>query len=125
MEEIKKIFRGSFLTSGMILIYGMITRNEIVYIGFFLGSLMSMLNLYLMLVDMKRIVISQNGKKVAILGYLKRYFLYGLLLLIMVKLGRLPMLLGGAVGLLNVRANIYRLTLISNLKKWKVKNLEK
>lgn len=125
MEELKRIFKNSLRTSIVILIYGLLTRNSVMYIGFFMGSLVSVLGLYMMTVDAKKIIYSKNGKRIATLGYLKRYILYGLFLLIMVKLSGLPMMLGSTIGLLNVRLNICYIVVSNNIKKWKDRVLSK
>lgn len=121
MQQLKKIFKTSGKTSAIILIYGVIVQSNIVYLGMFLGSLLSILSLYMMSLDAKKIIYSSNPKKIIMLGYLKRYAIYLLFLGVMVKFWGLPMLIGSAIGLLNTKFNIYFLTFSENIYKFKAK----
>lgn len=118
MQDLKRIFKNSLKTSVGVLIYGLVMRSEIIYMGMFIGSLISVLALYMMTMEAKKIIYSNSPKKIAILGYLKRYILYGLFLGIMSKYYGLPMLIGSATGLLNVKINISLITLSENIKKY-------
>lgn len=121
MQDLKRVFKNSAKTSGAVLVYGALTRSNIIYLGMFVGSLLSILSLYMMTMEAKKIIYSRNPKRVATVGYLKRYIMYGLFLGIMAKYYGVPMLLGSAMGLLNTKANICFLTLSENIKKLKKK----
>lgn len=121
MQDLKKVFKTSGKTSAVIFIYGVIVQSNIVYLGMFLGSLISILSLYMMAIDAKKIIYSSNPKKIMLLGYLKRYAIYLFFLGVMVKLWGLPMLIGSAIGLLNTKFNIYFLTFSENIYKLKKK----
>jgi len=105
-NELKTLIRNSVITSGIILIYGLITFNKIILLAMFGGSLVSLFTLYLIIKDAEVVVHSSNANKLTMLGYTKRYLVYGIFLYLMVKfLGFSGVVMGG-VGLLNVKFNI-------------------
>ncbi|RUA09559.1 MAG: hypothetical protein DSY38_00475 [Fusobacteria bacterium] len=105
-NELKTLIRNSVITSGIILIYGLITFNKIILLAMFGGSLVSLFTLYLIIRDAEVVVHSSNANKLTMLGYTKRYLVYGIFLYLMVKfLGFSGVVMGG-VGLLNVKFNI-------------------
>lgn len=125
MEQIKLLFKRAFLTAIIILIYGLLVQGKEIYIGMFSGALVSILALYMIYQDVNTIVVTKNSsKKRAMLGYLKRYILYSVFLGIMGKIGGLSMILGSAIGLLNVKGNIYLLVLSDKFKKFRDKHLK-
>lgn len=125
MEQIKLLFKRAFITAILILAYGIIIQVKEIYIGMFLGALVSILALYMIYQDVNTIVVTKDGsKKRAMFGYLKRYFLYAVFLGIMGKIGGLPMILGSAIGLLNVKGNIYLLVLSDKFRKFRDKYLK-
>lgn len=125
MEQIKLLFKRAFLTAIIILIYGFLVQGKEIYIGMFSGALVSILALYMIYQDVNTIVVTKNSsKKRAMLGYLKRYILYSVFLGIMGKIGGLSMILGSAIGLLNVKGNIYLLVLSDKFKKFRDKHLK-
>lgn len=118
MEQIKLLFKRAFITAILILVYGIVVQGKEIYIGMFLGALVSILALYMIYQDVNTIVVTRDSsKKRAMLGYLKRYTLYGIFLAVMGRFGGLPMILGSAIGLLNVKGNIYLLVFSDKLKK--------
>ncbi|MBZ4683421.1 MAG: hypothetical protein PWP46_94 [Fusobacteriaceae bacterium] len=121
-KDIKIVIKNSFITSLIILIYGLLIQNKIVYIGFFLGSLFSIFAFYLIYRDVKYIMITKNGSyKNAILGYFKRYVLYLIFLVLMIKID-FSYFIAASLGLLNVKFNILLKNLfIDFLKKFKSK----
>jgi len=105
-NELKTLIRNSVITSGIILIYGLITFDKIILLAMFGGSLVSLFTLYLIIRDAEVVVHSSNANKLTMLGYTKRYLVYGIFLYLMVKfLGFSGVVMGG-VGLLNVKFNI-------------------
>lgn len=124
MEEVKKIIKNSSITSFIIVIYGLIIQSKEVYIGMFLGSLVSILCLYMIYLDVKTSIIKGANFKSGVLGYLKRYAIYFLILAGASYFFDLAMMLGTAIGLLNVKFNIFLMVLYKNLLKWKDKYLK-
>jgi ABC-type Fe3+-siderophore transport system permease subunit len=103
--DLKLIIRRSVKTSIAILIYGLVIREKTVYIGAFLGSLISILSLYMIKWDVEAVLNSKNPFRVSIGGYLKRYLVYGLFLLALMYFGH-NLFFGGVLGLLNVKFNL-------------------
>lgn len=124
MEEVKKIIKNSSITSFVIVCYGLIVQSKEVYIGMFVGSLVSILCLYMIYIDVKTSVIKGASFKSGVLGYLKRYSIYLLVLVGASHFFDLAMMLGTAIGLLNVKFNIFLMVLYKNLLKWKDKYLK-
>lgn len=124
MEEVKKIIKNSTITSLVILIYGVLIRSREVYIGMLGGSLASILCFYMIYLDVKTSIIKGANFKSGVLGYLKRYAIYLLILAGASHFFDLAMMLGTAIGLLNVKFNILLVVLYKNLLKWKDKYLK-
>ena len=124
MNNIKRIFKRAAVAAAIIFVYGILVRSEYVYLGMFSGSVMSIFVFYLLCLDIKSIAVSENvSRKRGFTGYLKRYTIYGIYLGIMAHFFGLPMLLGSAIGLLNVKANILLIILSENILKLRDKYL--
>lgn len=118
MEKIKTLFKRTSITALIILVYGIIVGSKEVYFGMFTGALVSILGLYLLCLDVKKIVATQQGSyKRGILGYLQRYVIYGVYLGVMAKFFGLPMIICSGLGLLNVKANILLMALSDKILK--------
>lgn len=124
MEELKKIIKRGIITSVVILLYGVLTQNKYIYLGMFLGSVLSIGGFYMICLDAKSSLASNSPFKVGVLGYLKRYFIYGVFLAVLTKYFGFPMLVSGVIGLLSIKFNILVLTLFNNIKKFKSKHLK-
>ena len=124
MEEIKKIMRNSFITSAIIIIYGLIIKEKMVYIGMFGGAIISILTFYMICIDVKSIAVRGGSYKAGIISYLKRYFIYGIALGTSAYFFGTGMMLSTAIGLLNVKFNIYLMVLYKNFIKFKRKYLK-
>lgn len=125
MEDIKRVFKRSGITVLIIFIYGIIIQIKEVYFGMTSGALVSIFTFYLLCIDVKNIVATQNGThKRAILGYLKRYIVYAVYLGVMAKYFGLSMVLCSGMGLLNTRINITLMTLSDRFLKFRDKNLK-
>lgn len=124
MEELKKIIKRGIIASIVILVYGVITLNKYVYIGMFIGSVLSVIGFYMICLDAKSSLASNSPFRVGVTGYLKRYCLYGVFLGVMAKYFGFPMLVSGVIGLLSIKINILVLTLFNNIKKFKSKHLK-
>lgn len=121
MHDLKRVFKNSAKTSIIVLVYGALTRSNIIYLGMFGGSLLSILSLYMMTMEAKKIIYSRSAKRVAVLGYLKRYAMYGVFLGVMAHYYGVPMLIGSAMGLLNIKINVCLLVLSENIESLKNK----
>ncbi len=124
MDELKKIIKRGIITAIIVLIYGVLSGNEYVYIGMFLGAILSVVGFYMICLDAKASLASNSPFKVGVIGYLKRYFLYGIFLALATKFYGFPMLVSGVIGLLNIKINILAITLFNNIKKFKSKHLK-
>ncbi len=124
MDDIKRIFKRGAITAVIIFIYGAMVKSEYVYLGMFSGSVMSIFTFYLLCMDIKSIAASENiSRKRGFIGYTKRYAVYGIYLGIMAHFFGLPMLLGSALGLLNIKLNILLIILSENILKLRDKYL--
>ncbi len=123
MDQIKQVMKRAGITSLIILVYGLIIREKAVYIGMFLGSLVSILCFYM--IYLEAITTSVRGASIggSVIGYLKRYVIYGGILWGAVYFYGLPMLISTAVGLLNIKFNIVLLALNKIFIKLKKKYL--
>ena len=124
MDELKKIIKRGIITAFVILVYGILSRNKYVYIGMFSGAILSVVGFYMICLDAKASLASNSPFKVGVIGYLKRYFLYGIFLALATKFYGFPMLVSGVTGLLNIKINILAITLFNNIKKFKSKYLK-
>ena len=125
MDKIKSLFKRTGITALIILIYGIIIGSKEVYFGMFSGALVSILGLYLLCLDVKKIIATQQcSYKRGILGYLQRYALYGVYLGVMAKFFGLSMIICSGLGLLNVKANILLMALSDKVIKIRDKNLK-
>lgn len=105
-NDIKKIIKNSIITSLIIFVYGILVRSNIVYIGMFAGSLISVGAFYSIYMEAEAAVRSNNAFRITLGGYVKRYLVYGIFLGVLLKYFGTPMCVGGAIGLLNTKANI-------------------
>jgi len=109
-SDIKKILKKSIITSLIVFIYGILIRSNVIYIGMFIGSVISVGAFYNMYMEAEAAVRSTNAFKITLGGYMKRYVVYGVFLGILMKYLGTPVCIGGAIGLLNVKANIAFMT---------------
>ena len=124
MEEIKNLIRRASITSAIIIIYGLIVKEKMVCIGMFGGSLISILAFYMLCIDVKSITVRGESYKAGILSYLKRYFIYALSLGSAAYFFGTGMMLSTAIGLLNIKFNIYLMVLYKNFINFKNKYLK-
>lgn len=125
MEGIKKIFKRSIITSGIILTYGLIFQSREIYIGMFSGAIISVISFYLICEDVKKIVETREGSyKRGMLGYLRRYVLYVVYLGVIAKFYGLSMIISSGLGLLNVKVNILLIALSDKVLKTRDKYLK-
>ncbi|WP_286033667.1 ATP synthase subunit I [Fusobacterium necrogenes] len=125
MEKVKSLFKRTGITALIIFIYGIVTGSREIYFGMFSGALISILGLYLLCLDVKKIVVTQQGSyKRGILGYIQRYALYGVYLGVMAKFFGLSMIICSGLGLLSVKVNILLMALSDKIIKVRDKNLK-
>ena len=120
MGDLKVLIRRSIITSIIILIYGLVIREKVVYIGAFLGSLISILSLYMIKWDVEAVLNTGTPVRVSMVGYVKRYLIYGIFLVALMYFGH-NLFFGGVLGLLNVKFNLLLNTVIQYINKLKVK----
>jgi hypothetical protein len=123
VELLKIIIKRGFITSGIIFLYGILLQNKIIYMGMFGGSLLSILGFYMISLDAKTSLHSNSPFKVSVIGYIKRYILYGIYLGVMAKFFGMPMIIAGALGLLSIKFNIWLYFGVKNIKSLKSKYL--
>lgn len=105
-QELKTVFKNSGITILIIFAYGLIIRQNSVYIASTLGAILSIWNLYSMYKDAEVLVYKKNASiKQGMASYSKRYLINGLFLGIMMYVN-LQWLIAGALGLLVVKLNI-------------------
>ena len=73
--------------------------------------------------DAKTSLHSNSPFKVSVIGYIKRYVLYGIYLGVMAKFFGMPMIIAGALGLLSIKFNIWLYFGVKNIKSLKSKYL--
>ena len=116
-SDIKKILKNSIITSLIVFVYGILVRSDVVYIGVFIGSVISVVCFYSIYMEAEAAVRSTNAFRITLTGYMKRYLVYGVFLGVLLKFFGTSMGVGGAMGLLNVKANIALTTVTMFLKK--------
>lgn len=105
-KDLKSLFKNIFITIFIVFIYGLIIWEKAIFIGMTLGGIISVLALFLLYKDAEFIVYSkQKPMKKTIIGYSKRYLLYGFFLFLMVYID-FQWFVAGALGLLIVKFNI-------------------
>jgi hypothetical protein len=124
MESVKKVFKISAIISAVVLTYGILIGSELIYLGMFFGSLLSILCFYMLCEEAKRSIRSHSPMKSSVIGYLKRYLIYGIYMGVMTYYFGLPMLISSAIGLLNTKISIFIMVLSDNILNFKEKYLK-
>lgn len=119
MEDIKTIFKHAGISAILVFLYGLLIWNFYVLIGTFSACLISILSFYSLCEDVKtQVFLKDDSRRRAFLRYLKRYVLSGVYLAVLGYFWGLPMILSAAVGLLNIKLNIYLLPIFKKLKNY-------
>lgn len=119
MEDIKTIFKHAGISAILVFLYGLLIWNFYVLIGTFSACLVSILSFYSLGEDVKtQVFLKDDSRRRAFLRYLKRYVLSGVYLAVLGYFWGLPMILSAAVGLLNIKLNIYLLPIFKKLKNY-------
>ncbi len=121
MEEVKIIFKRMIMTTIILFLYGIIFQIKYIYFGCVSGCLVALLNFYLLSQNVKAVAYTKDvkyAKKIAILGYLKRYFIYMIYLALIIYCLGFNFFIAGIIGLLMLKFNIYILIISEKIKKF-------
>ena len=114
-KEIKRVFKISFLLTIVVVIFGIIIKRPELWFAFFIGSVASIINSYLLLsVIHKTVYYQTHGKGGMYIEYIKRVVIFVLSLYLVVFITRkfFPELLmnniiGAGVGILNFKISLF------------------
>lgn len=114
-KEIKRVFKISFLLTIVVVIFGIIIKRPELWFAFFIGSVASIINSYLLLTVIHKTVYYQtHGKGGMYIEYIKRIVIFVLSLYLVVFITRkfFPELLmnniiGAGVGILNFKISLF------------------
>lgn len=120
MEEIKKLFKITITVTIVTFLLGLIFQNKYLLLGISGGCLISVISLYMLSLDSKAISYSKDvktAKRIAYIGYAKRYFLYLIFLgALLYFTNDFQLFLSGFIGLLNIKLSIYFMTVLKKIK---------
>ena len=120
MEEIKKLFKITIIVTTVTFLLGLIFQNKYLLFGISGGCAISVIALYMLSQDSKAIAYSKDvkvAKRIAYIGYAKRYFLHLLFLGILLYFTNdFQLFLSGFIGTLNVKLSIYFISIIKKIK---------
>ena len=114
-KEIKNVFKISFLLTTIGLIVGVVTNRPELWLAFFIGSIASIMNSYLLLTVIHKTVYYQtHGKGGMYIEYIKRIaiFILSLYLVVLVTRKFFPNILlnnivGAGIGILNFKISLF------------------
>lgn len=114
-KEIKRVFKTSFLLTVIVVIFGIVVKRPELWLAFFIGSIASIMNSYLLLTVIHKTVYYQtHGKGGMYIEYIKRVVIFVLSLYLVVFITRkfFPELLmnniiGAGVGILNFKISLF------------------
>ena len=120
MEEIKKLFKITIIVTTVTFLLGLIFQNKYLLFGISGGCAISVIALYMLSQDSKAIAYSKDvkvAKRIAYIGYAKRYFLHLLFLGILLYFTNdFQLFLSGFIGTLNVKLSIYFISILKKIK---------
>ena len=120
MEEIKKLFKITIIVTTVTFLLGLIFQNKYLLFGISGGCAISVIALYMLSQDSKAIAYSKDvkvAKRIAYIGYAKRYFLHLLFLGILLYFTNdFQLFLSGCIGTLNVKLSIYFISILKKIK---------
>ena len=120
MEEIKKLFKITIIVTTITFLLGLIFQNKYLLFGISGGCAISVIALYMLSQDSKAIAYSKDvkvAKRIAYIGYAKRYFLHLLFLGILLYFTNdFQLFLSGFIGTLNVKLSIYFMNILKKIK---------
>ena len=125
MEEIKKLFKITIIVTTVTFLLGLIFQNKYLLFGISGGCAISVIALYMLSQDSKAIAYSKDvkvAKRIAYIGYAKRYFLHLLFLGILLYFTNdFQLFLSGFIGTLNVKLSIYFISILKKIKSLLIK----
>ena len=120
MEEIKKLFKITIIVTTVTFLLGLIFQNKYLLFGISGGCAISVIALYMLSQDSKAIAYSKDvkvDKRIAYIGYAKRYFLHLLFLgTLLYFTNDFQLFLSGFIGTLNVKLSIYFISILKKIK---------
>ena len=120
MEEIRKLFKITIRVTVVTFLLGLIFQNKYLLFGISGGCAISVIALYMLSQDSKAIAYSKDvkvAKRIAYIGYAKRYFLHLLFLGILLYFTNdFQLFLSGFIGTLNVKLSIYFMNILKKIK---------
>ena len=125
MEEIKKLFKITIIVTTVTFLLGLIFQNKYLLFGISGGCAISVIALYMLSQDSKAIAYSKDvkvAKRIAYIGYAKRYFLHLLFLgALLYFTNDFQLFLSGFIGTLNVKLSIYFISILKKIKSLLIK----
>ena len=125
MEEIRKLFKITIIVTTVTFLLGLIFQNKYLLFGISGGCAISVIALYMLSQDSKAIAYSKDvkvAKRIAYIGYAKRYFLHLLFLGILLYFTNdFQLFLSGFIGTLNVKLSIYFMSILKKIKSLLIK----
>ena len=120
MEDIKNLFKKTIIVTIVCFLFGLIFQNKYLLFGISGGCSVSVIALYMLSQDSKAIAYSKDvkvAKRIAYIGYAKRYFLHLLFLGILLYFTNdFQLFLSGFIGTLNVKLSIYFISILKKIK---------
>ena len=120
MEEVKKLFKITIIVTIIFFLLGLIFQDKYLLFGLSGGCTVSVVALYMLSLDSKAITYTKNvkvAKRIAYIGYAKRYFLHLLFLgTLLYFTNDFKLFLSGFIGTLNVKLSIYFINIFKKLK---------
>lgn len=120
MEEVKKLFKITITVTIVTFLLGLTFQNKYLLFGISGGCIISVIALYMLSLDSKAIAHSKDvkvAKRIAYIGYAKRYFLHLLFLGTLLYFSDdFQLFLSGFIGTLNVKLSIYFMNILKKIK---------
>jgi len=120
MEDIKNLFKKTIIVTIVCFLLGLVFQNKYLLFGISGGCAVSVIALYMLSVDTKAIIYSKDvktAKRIAYIGYAKRYFLHFIFLLVLLYFTNdFQLFLSGFIGTLNVKLSIYFMSILKKIK---------
>ena len=120
MEEVKKLFKITIIVTIIFFLLGLISQDKYLLFGLSGGCTVSVIALYMLSLDSKAITYTKDikvAKRIAYIGYAKRYFLHLLFLgTLLYFTNDFKLFLSGFIGTLNVKLSIYFINIFKKFK---------
>ena len=120
MEEVKKLFKITIIVTIIFFLLGLIFQDKYLLFGLSGGCTVSVIALYMLSLDSKAITYTKDikvAKRIAYIGYAKRYFLHLLFLgTLLYFTNDFKLFLSAFIGTLNVKLSIYFINIFKKFK---------